>query len=79
MNKIDRKTFEDLIRITRKYYRTGDVDILDRRTKDCDLLSNNIEARWDVFENLSNAFVKLKTTDETIEEVMKLLGFELID
>lgn len=78
MNKIDKKTFEDLIRVTRKYYKTGDCDILERRFKDCDLLSYETKIDWSIFADIAKVFIKLKTTDETIEKVMNLLGFELV-
>lgn len=77
MRTIDEYTLNELIRVSRKYIKTGDTDILVKRNDLCDELEKQSKVYWIVFADLSMCFAKLKTSDQDIHIVMKDLGFEI--
>lgn len=79
MRTINEHTFNELIRVMRKFHKTGDTDILAKRNNLCDELEEQSKVYWIVFADLSNCFAKLKTSDQDIHVVMKDLGFTISD
>ena len=87
MKAIKRSTLLDLARITRKYARTGDVDILPARIETAKKLATQAygdDYSWVSFLRLVDAVVGTyalypKCTDEELCELFRALKFEVLD
>lgn len=86
MKSIPKKHLDELIRLTKKYYRTGDVDILAARSAAADELSKSV--RGDslssvAFSDIVNAMfsgsgLKRDATYQDVYDVFALLGYEVV-
>ena len=87
MKAIKKSTLLDLARITRKYARTGDVDILPARIETAKKLATQAYGKdnaWSAFSNLVDAAVGVyalypKCTNEELCELFRALKFEVLD
>ena len=87
MKAIKRSTLFELARLTRKYARTGDVDILSARIETAKELAKQAYGRenaWLPFADFINATVGVyalypKCTNEEICELFRALKFEVLD
>jgi hypothetical protein len=82
MKYMDKKPLDELIRITRKYWETGDIDILDAKHKHAMNLSTSVsghEHMWGEFCELINGIVKLnkEASNLDIYGVLETLGYYL--
>lgn len=83
--KIKKSTLDQLIRLTRKYARTSDVDILPAKNEVANKLSLqafNTQKHWLGFNNILEPIVGVTPfskgyTYQTVYDVLKLLGFEI--
>lgn len=75
--KIKKETFNELLRVSKKYWDTGDTDFIPKVHELCkELDEQSVNRGWWTFNELSSVFVKLKTDDETCYQIMEKLGFE---
>lgn len=82
---IKRSTLRELTRLTRKYARTGDVDILPARIETARKLATQAYGKndaWSAFADFVYALVGVyalypKCTNKELEELFKWLGFEI--
>ena len=72
MKTVQKKTLDNLIRLSHKYWETGDVDILDARIRTADALS------FDVFGNVLEAFSIIDFVDSCIKLNNKIISNETI-
>ena len=87
MKAIKKSTLLDLARITRKYARTGDVDILPARIETAKKLATQAYGKdnaWSAFSNLVDATVGVyalypKCTDEDFCKLFRAMEFEVLD
>ena len=87
MKSIKKSTLLDLARLTRKYIRTGDVDILSTRIEIAKKLATQAYGKdnaWLPFADFMNATVGVyalypECTDEEICDLFKALKFEVLD
>ena len=87
MKSIKKSTLLDLARITRKYARTGDVDILPARIETAKKLATQaygMDNAWSSFAGFVDAVVGVysfypECTDEEICELFRTLKFEVLD
>ena len=87
MRAIKRSTLLELARITRKYARTGDVDILPARieiAKKLAIQAYGKDNAWSSFADFMNATVGVyalypKCTNEELCELFRALKFEVLD
>ena len=87
MKAIKKSTLLDLARLTRKYTRTGDVDILSTRIEIAKKLATQAYGKdnaWLPFADLMNATVGVyalypECTDEEICDLFKAFKFEVLD
>ena len=87
MKSIKKSTLLDLARLTRKYTRTGDVDILSIRIEIAEKLATQAYGKdnaWLPFADFMNATVGVyalypECTDEEICELFRTLKFEVLD
>ena len=87
MKAIKRSTLLELARHTRKYTRTGDVDILSTRIEIAKKLTTQAYGKdnaWSAFSNLVDAAVGVyalypKCTNEELCELFRDLKFEVLD
>ena len=87
MRAIKRSTLFELGRLTRKYARTGDVDILSARIEIARKLATQAYGKdyaWLSFADFMNAAVGVyalypECTDEEICELFRVLKFEVLD
>ena len=87
MKSIKKSTLLDLARLTRKYARTGDVDILSTRIEIAKKLATQAYGKgnaWLPFADFMNATVGVyalypECTDEEICDLFKALKFEVLD
>ena len=82
MKTIQKKTLDEAIRISRKYWATGDVDILEARYKQSSKLSNQAfgeNSKFCAFSDLIDSVLHLKkgATDELIHSVFALVGINV--
>ena len=87
MKAIKRSTLLELVRLTRKYARTGDVDILSARietAKELAIQAYGKDNAWLPFADFINATVGVyalypKCTNEELCELFRALKFEVLD
>lgn len=87
MKSIKKSTLLDLARLTRKYTRTGDVDILSTRIEIAKKLATQAYGKdnaWLPFADFVNATVGVyalypKCTNEELCDLFKALKFEVLD
>ena len=87
MKSIKRSTLLDLARLTRKYIRTGDVDILSTRIETAKELATQAygdDDAWIAFAEFVSAVVEAyalypECTDEELCEMFRALKFEVLD
>ena len=87
MKAIKRSTLLELARITRKYARTGDVDILPARIETAKKLATQAYGKdnaWSSFADFMNSTVGVyalypKCTNEELCELFRALKFEVLD
>ena len=87
MKSIKKSTLLDLARLTRKYTRTGDIDILSTRIEIAKKLATQAYGKdnaWLPFADFMNATVGVfalypECTDEEICELFRALKFEVLD
>ena len=87
MKAIKKSTLFELARLTRKYARTGDVDILSARIETAKELAKQAYGRenaWLPFADFINATVGVyalypKCTNEELCELFRALKFEVLD
>ena len=86
MKPIPKENLDELIRLTKKYYRTGDVDILPARSQAANQLSVSIRgdtlsslAFTDVVSAMFGGFgLKRDATYQDVYDVFALLGYEVV-
>jgi len=86
MKQIPQKPLDELIRLTKKYYSTGDVDILAARTEAATALSTSLRgdnlANYcfaDIVGAIFNGFgLKKDATRQDVYDVFALLGYEVV-
>ena len=87
MKAIKKSTLLDLARITRKYTRTGDVDILPARIETAKKLSTQaygMDNAWSSFAGFVDAVVGVysfypECTDEDFCKLFRAMEFEVLD
>ena len=87
MKAIKKSTLFELARIVRKYARTGDVDILDKKfevAKKLAIQAYGKDNAWSAFSSLVDAAVGVcalypKCTNEELCELFRALKFEVLD
>ena len=79
MIKLDKKTLDEFIRITRKYISTGDTDILDKRRAIKNKLLNGISFPKNNVDDAIYELCVMKVSYSKIYEVLNILGFEVIE
>ena len=82
MKIISKKTLDEIIRLTKKFNKTGDVDILPKKHEKAFQLSKEAfgkNDRWISFTDLIKAALDLKdtVTSEDIYSLFKILGLEV--
>ena len=87
MKAIRKNSLLELARLTRKYARTGDVDILSAKVETAKKLATQAYGKddaWSAFSNLVDAAVGVyalypKCTNEELCELFRALKFEVLD
>lgn len=92
MRTIQKETFDRLIRLERKYHKTGDTDLLDARIRAGEQLAEQEMGKraatvsgWLKFCDLASAIVggrhslKPDISDADLYEIMRILGYEVVD
>ena len=87
MKAIKKSTLLELARISRKYARTGDVDILSARIEVAKKLATQAYGKdnaWSAFSNLVDAAVGVyalypKCTNEELCKLFRAMKFEVLD
>lgn len=82
MKIISKETLDEIIRLTKKYNKTGDVDILPNKHEKAFQLSKEAfggDGWWLSFVDLVSAALDLKdtVTSEDIYSLFKILGLEV--
>ena len=82
MKIISKETLDEVIRLTKKYNKTGDVDILPKNHEKAFQLSKEAfgkDSMWLSFTGLVRAALDLKynVTSEEIYSLFKILGLEV--
>ena len=70
--------------MTRKYWETGDRDYLISGHALCDVLEKKTGVSWSAFADLVGSILqhggfKTRATNSTVYEVLKVLGYEVVD
>lgn len=74
MKRIDRKIFEKIKKVVNEHTNKTDISY---NPYEYDYYF--IKMTYPILTDLLTCFVRLGTSDETIEQVMNLLGFELVE
>ena len=84
--KIDKKNLDNVIRLEKKYWKTGDTDYLDAQKKYLDYIEDEIKRQtkiahhyfWGICELLS-FFARFNFTYQKIYDFLKIVGYEVIN
>ena len=88
MKQVSKKRMDDLIRISRKFWKTGDKDLLGTRTNIARGLSasafNGNDGRWDDFQNIVDLCTRSwsflpNATNTQIYSVFSVFDIEVVD
>lgn len=82
--KISKKNLDEVISVTREYWKTGDTLLLDKRHSKADKLAKSVGIWWDaVLYILDGVLIhhgfKPDATNEEIYAVLGVLGWEVTD
>ena len=83
--KIKRETLDKLIKVSIKYWKTGDGDLLHAKNNHCETLEKQSGVNWLIFSDILCALTsakvheKMDVTKNTIYKVFELIGFEIRD
>lgn len=73
--KLDKKLVDEVIRLTKKYYRTSDVDIIPAIRKAENELEQNNKANWDLVRLIGDLASYTQNSGKgTYEDIYKALG-----
>jgi len=79
VSKISKSLIDEFIRVCKKYWETGDEDILDKvinTSKDIELITNK---SWYVWKDLLNSLCRLNVSSNCIYGILETIGFEVVD
>ena len=79
MSKIPKSLIDEFIRVCKKYWKTGDTDIINKAidiAKDIELKTNK---DWIIWQELLSSLCKLKVSSNCIYGIIKSIGFEVVD
>jgi hypothetical protein len=84
MKKIPKKMFDAMVTGSRKYWETGNTDHLGRNYALCQRLQEETGVEWICFSDLVGSIVmnrgfKPDVSNEVIYEVLKVLGYEVVN
>ena len=82
MRTVEKKTLNELIRIARKYWDTGDADFLDiriARAKELSIQAFGNDAEWLPFSDFANGIIRLNPSisNTKIQLAMELAGISV--
>ncbi len=82
MMTVQKKTLDELIRVTRKYYKTGDTDLLALKNHICNSLSEqayNNKTKWIYFGDMVDSLINLngRNTNQTVYTVFEAVGIKV--
>ena len=86
MKTVSKTALDEVIRLTRKFYKTGDTDLLAAKHANCDAVSRGIcgnDGMWLQISDLvtgilgGHTAVKPNATNQDIYDVFALLGYEV--
>ena len=86
MKTVWKSTIDELLRVVRKYAKTGDTDILARKSEICRELSVEAfgsEGKWLKFADLTGAVVGVNplvpgASNQVVYDVLKVIGIEVV-
>lgn len=83
MKKVNKDQLNELIRLSRKYWKRGDADILDTRTslaREMSYKAFKTESYWNNFADLVDGCVNLNkhSSNRDIYKIFEILGFEIV-
>lgn len=84
MKKIPKKSFDALLTFTRKYWKTGEHDLITAKIALAQSIQNDVGVDWLCFLNIadcilqSNGF-KPNASNGTIYSLLNVLGYEVVD
>ena len=79
MKKIPKSLIDKFIRVSKKFWKTGDEDIIDRiinTARDIELRTNK---DWLIWKDLLNSLCRLNVSSNCIYEILDTIGFEVVD
>lgn len=84
MKKISKKMFDSVLRMTRKYWKTGDKDIVIAKIAVSEDLKRETGIDWLAFSDLADCILmphgfKPSASNDTIYAVLNVLGYEVMD
>ena len=77
MKKISKNLIDEFIRVCKKYWKTGDVDILDKKiniAKDIELETNKC---WPIWEGFLESLCRFNVSSNCIYDILETIGFEV--
>lgn len=83
MKKIEKKIFDAFLAITKRYWNTGNTELLVCKTALAEKLQRETGVDWLAFCNFADCIFQYKglnpnTSYETIYEALKVLGYEVV-
>ena len=84
IKQIPKNTFDAILAMNRKYWKSGDHDFIQAELALCSSLEKETGISWGSFTNLVSSIVqpngfKEKATNATIYEVLRALGYEVVE
>ena len=87
MKTVKKSTIDELLRVVRKYAKTGDTDILTKKLEICSKLSVEAfgsEGKWLQFADLAGAVVGVNplvpgASNQVVYDVLKVIRIEVVE
>lgn len=79
MKKIPKSLIDELMRLSKKYWNTGDVDILDKTynvAKEIELQTNK---SWSIWKDIIDSLCRLNVSSNCVYGIFETIGFEVGD
>ena len=80
---IDKEKFDSLLSLTRKYWETGERELITAKIVLCQSLQEDTGVNWSAFLEITDCVLqhggfKTKANNDTIYSVLRLLGYEVV-
>ena len=77
MSKISKSLIDEFIRVCKKYWKTGDIDVLDKKINIAEDIELETNKSWSIWEGLLGSLCRLNVSSNCIYGILETIGVEV--